>query len=215
MGSTDMGIRRHLLFAVAFIFGILALVALLLGISPLSDLITNWASFLATIALLLGALNLLAVHLERLLSQRNAYSGILVLSMVGVFVLAITDSEAVGLTYNGLLSAFNWVQAPLEAAMASMLAFFLLVTGYRLLQRRRNVWSFLFLFTALFMLLSSALMVSGLVPGEFIRWLDQIRGVINDIIVIAGVRGILIGVALGTIMISLRLLLGLDRPYGQ
>lgn len=210
-----MNIRRHLLFAVAFIFGLLTLVTLLLGITPLSDVITNWASFLATIALLLGVLNLIAVHLERLLSQRNMYSGILVFSMLAVFALALTDSEAVGWTEDGLATAFTWIQAPLESALASMMAFFLLIAGYRLMQRRRNVWSILFLVTALFMLLSNVLMMTGLVPDRWMELLDQTRAAVNDIVVTAGMRGILIGVAIGTIMISLRLLFGLDRPYGQ
>jgi len=207
--------KSRLLFVIAFTFGALTLVALLLGIGPLSNLITNWASFLAAIALLLGVLNLLAVHLERSLSRRNVYSGILVLSMLVVFLLAVTDSKAVGLTQNGVASAFNWVQAPLEAALASMLAFFLLVAGYRLLQRRRTIWSLLFLFTAAFMLLSNALIIAGFVPAQVVELIDQVRGVINEIVVTAGMRGILIGVALGTIMISIRILLGLERPYGQ
>jgi hypothetical protein len=210
-----MSVKRHLLFAVACVSGLLTLIALLLGITSVSELLTNWASFLATIALLLGVLNLFAVHLERLLSQRSGYSGVLIAGMLVVFGLAITDSDAVGLTENGLSSVFEWVQSPLEAALASLLAFFLLIAGYRLLQRRRNVWSILFAATALFMLLGNALIVSGLVPAELGELIDEARTVVNEIVVTAGMRGILIGVALGTIMISLRLLIGLERPYGQ
>jgi hypothetical protein len=203
------------MFAIAFVVGLLTLVTLLLGISPLSNVITNWASFLATIALLLGVLNLLAVHLERTLSQFNIYSGILVLSMLAVFGLAVTDSELVGWTEDGLATTFNWIQAPLEAALASLLAFFLLIAGFRLLQRRRSVWSILFLATALFMLLSNALINAGIVPEQVSELLAQVRTAIDGIVVTAGMRGILIGVAIGTIMISIRLLLGLERPYGS
>jgi hypothetical protein len=36
---------------------------------------------------------------------------------------------------------------------------------------------------------------------------------INDYVVLAGARGLLIGVALGTLVASMRVLLGFDQPY--
>jgi len=210
-----MLIKRHLPFAVALLVGVLALAGILLDSVQINNLIMNWASFLAAAALLLGILNLFAVHIARLVGGRNLYSGVLVLSMIAVFGLAIADSEAVGLTKDGVTAVFNWVQAPLEAALASLLAFFLLFAGFRVLQKRRSSWSLLFLFIVLFMLVSGALVSSALLPAETMQWLRQIRELIDGIIVTAGMRGILIGVAMGTIMISLRLLAGLERPYSS
>ncbi len=210
-----MILKRHIPLAIAMSFGVLTLVALLLPIPPLSNLLLNWASLLAAVALILGVLNLFAIHLNRLFSGRNLYSAVLILSMLAVFTLAITDSETVNLTENGLATAFEWIQAPLEAALASLLAFFLLFSGFRLLQRRRNIWSLMFLLTVVFMLISNALMFSTLLPEQVTLWFGQIRDTISDVVVIAGMRGILIGVALGTITLSLRVLIGLDRPYSQ
>ena len=96
-----------------------------------------------------------------------------------------------------------------------MLAFFLLFAGFRLLQRQKNVWSILFLLTAILMLLSNALMLTALLPPQVSSIFAGLRNTINAIFVTAGMRGILIGVALGTITLSLRLLIGLDRPYSQ
>jgi hypothetical protein len=45
--------------------------------------------------------------------------------------------------------------------------------------------------------------------------LTPVRNLINAIFVTAGMRGILIGVALATITLSLRLLAGLERPYNK
>lgn len=208
-----MTMRRHLPFAVALLFGLLALIGLLLGFAPIRDLVMNWASFLATVALLLGVLNLFAVHLDRLVSGRNFNSGILVISMLVVFLLAITDSAAVNVTERGVQTAFDWFQAPLEAALASLMAFFLLFAGVRLFQRQRNLWSLLFLLTAVLILLSNALGASALIPAGVASLLVEMRSLVDGILVTAGMRGILIGVALGTIAISIRLLIGLDRPY--
>jgi hypothetical protein len=44
--------------------------------------------------------------------------------------------------------------------------------------------------------------------------LNWLRSAIVQIPAVAGARGILLGVALGTVATGLRLLMGVDRPYG-
>jgi hypothetical protein len=161
---------------------------------------------LAAVALVLGVLNLFVVHLLRI--RQNRYSLVLLLSMLAVFGLAVTD--ALGITNHSVTGVFNLVQAPLEAALASLLAFFLLFMGVRLLRRQRNVWSGLFMATAIVLLLSQSPL-----PGQLNALLTPVRNLINGIFVTAGMRGILIGVALATITLSLRLLAGLERPYNK
>ena len=199
-------IKRTLPRALAIAFGLLTLLGLLLA-PPLGDLLTAWASFLAAVALLLGVVNLLGIHLRRL-AQGNFYSGILVISMLAVFVLAVTDSF--GLTEDGVGVVFENVQAPLEMAMASLLAFFLLFAGFRLLQRQRSRWSVLFIVTVIVLLL-------GRTPLPFATdgLFSRVEQLIGDMVVTAGMRGILIGVALGTIAVGLRILMGTERPYDK
>lgn len=190
----------------AIVFGLLTLLGLLF-VPALGGMLTGWASFLAAVALLLGVFNLLTVHVRRL-AQRNAYSAILVASMLAVFALALTDY--LGFTEEGVTSAFGLVQAPLEAAMASLLAFFLVFSGIRLLQRQRSWWSVLFI-TIVILLLLGNIPMPPVLGGVF----GLLAGVISDVFVNAGMRGILIGVALGTIAVSLRLLTGSERPYEE
>ena len=208
--------RRGLPLTIAILFGVLTLISLLFAISEISNLILEWASFLAAVALLLGAINLFGVHAQRMAAHRpvggqNLYSAVLVISMVIVFGLGLTD--LLDITNNSMALVFAWVQAPLEAALASLLAFFLLLSGIRLLQRQRTVSSILFLVTAVLILLSNALIVSPLLPSGVSTLLQQLRDFIQNIIVTSGVRGILLGIALGAITLSIRLLLGLERPY--
>jgi uncharacterized membrane-anchored protein YitT (DUF2179 family) len=96
-----------------------------------------------------------------------------------------------------------------------LLAFFLLFAGFRLLQRQRNIWSVLFILTAVLILLSNALINSALLPAGASLVFSQMRNTIQDIFVTAGIRGILIGVALGIVMLSIRMLIGLERPYNK
>ena len=133
--------------------------------------------------------------------------------MLVVFGLGMTD--LIGLTNNSVGVVFNWIQAPLEAALASLLAFFLLLSGIRLLQRQRTIASILFLATAVLILLSNAFIASPILPQSISSLFQQLRDLIQSIIVTSGIRGILIGVALGAITLSIRLLLGLERPYNK
>lgn len=205
-------IKRSIPVAIAVAVGLLTFLGLLLNLPQLSNLLLTWGSFLTAIALLVGVLNLFSVHASRLL-KGNGYSGILVLSMLVVFTLAITDWR--NITQNGVATVFNWVQFPLEAALSSLLAFLLLFSGVQLLRRQRNVGGVLFLLTALLVLLSTALATSRFIPNGLAETFGAVRDAIMTIFVTAGMRGILLGVALGTITLGIRLLVGVERPYNK
>ena len=205
-------IKRNLPLAIAIAFGLLTLLGLLF-LPELSRLILSWAAFLAAAALLLGVINLFTVHLRRLANGRNLYSGVLIAGMAVVFGLAVTDELSI--TNNGVMTAFNWIQAPLEAALASLLAFFLLFAGFQTLKRQRSVWTVLFMATAVILLISQALTTTAFLPDNARDLLTAIQNSVNNIIAIAGMRGLLIGIALGAITLSLRLLLGIDQPYNK
>jgi len=207
-----MIMRRHLFpVAIAISFGILTLLGLLLSLTNLTDAFLGWAAFLAAVALLLGVVNLFSVHVSRLIFKRNIYSGVLAISMVVTIGLAVTDG--MGITTGGLNFVFKWVQAPLEAALASLLAFFLLFTGVRLLKSRRTIWSMIFLTTAVLLLLLASL--SALLPPSIQSMLTTVEQLIQGVLVMAAVRGVLIGVALGVVLLSLRVLIGVERPYNK
>jgi uncharacterized membrane protein len=69
--------------------------------------------------------------------------------------------------------------------------------------------SIFFLLTAVLLLFGSATLPFGDIPlfGTLARWVTQVWA-------LGGVRGILIGVALGALTTGLRILFGADRPYG-
>ena len=207
-----MSMRRHLLpVAIAISFGILTLLGLLFSLSNLIDAFLSWATFLAAVALLLGVVNLFSVHLSRMFAKRNVYSGVLAISIIVTIGLGMTDG--MGITDGGIDFIFKWVQAPLEAALASLLAFFLLFTGVRLLKERRTIWSILFLVTAVILLLLAAL--GALLPPSIQSSITAIEGIIQGVFVMSAVRGVLIGVAIGVVLLSLRVLIGVERPYNK
>jgi hypothetical protein len=199
-------IKSSLPLILASTFGVLALIGLLF-VPSLAKILTGWASFLAAIALLIGLINLLSVHSRRL-AEGNLYSAILVLSFLVMVVLGATDYME--LTDGGVSAGFKYVQAPLEAAVASMLAFFLLFSGVRILQRKGSKWAILFI-TAVIIFLLGRTPLPGIVGEILVRTSDFL----SDVFVNAGMRGLLIGIALGAIAVSIRVLMGTDRPYDR
>lgn len=208
-----MNIRKITPLVIAILFGALTLLGLLFDLATLNNITLGWASLLAALALLFGVLNLLYVHLNRFLIKRNFYSLVLAVSLLTVLGLAYTDY--VGLTNNAVNTVFTSIQLPLETALASLLAFFLLFAGFQLIKRRRSVWAFIFIFTTIILLFSNALLATDLLPSNITPVVEQIQDIFQNVIVLSGVRGLLLGIALGTILLSIRVLLGVERPYNK
>jgi hypothetical protein len=204
---------KHLTWLLAALIFLLTLAGLLFEF-PAGLLLIRWGSFLASVALILGALNLFVTHLRRIV-KGNVYSTVLVLGMILVWLAPLMDSmslsEKLGLTQDWATTLFNFVQRPLEAAVGALMLFFLLFAGIRLFQRTEDrLWTVFFAAGGLIVLLGTASLPSNL-GGIF----EPIQQFVDNVIVNAGVRGILIGIALATITLSLRLLAGVERPYNK
>lgn len=209
-----MMLKRAIPLAFAIATGLLTLVALLVQLPALYTLLLGWAMFLATIALLLGVLNLLSVHLWRIAypgETSRFYSVALVLGMVLVFAAALADAGH--LTSNSLNLVFSWVQAPLEAAFAALLPLVLLFSGFQLLKRQRTLTAAVFLITAVFTLLYHLLRSNMVSQPPLQAALLQLGDWLENIVALAGMRGLLLGIALGTITLGIRILAGWERPY--
>ena len=99
---------------------------------------------------------------------------------------------------------------PVEASLMGLLAVSLLYAAVRLLRRRADVMGVAFLITAALIFLGSITLPFGDLPlfGTLVRpWISQVWA-------LGGARGILIGVGLGALLTGLRVLFGIDRPYG-
>jgi hypothetical protein len=175
-------------------------------------ILMRWAVLLAAVALLLGLFNLLAVHWDKVSKQERGwpYSALLILA----FLVTIVLGMAFGPDNEITLLLFNYVQLPVEASLMALLAVSLVVAGFRIISQRRDLVSLVFVGTALLILLGTGpwpiLSESGLYVfmGEIRNWLAQVWAA-------GGARGILLGVALGSIVTGLRVLMAIDRPYGD
>jgi hypothetical protein len=173
------------------------------------ELILSWAIIVAGVAVWIGVANLLSVHWNKVAAKRPdaLYSGVLIGAFVITLIFGIGESF-LGTSGAGIGWAVTSIQVPVEASLLAILAVSLVYAAVRLLRQRRDVLAILFLASAIvFLLLGSGLFSSFNLPV-----LNSIADVINRLPV-AGMRGILLGVALGSLTTGLRILMGTDRPY--
>jgi hypothetical protein len=203
---------RVITVLIAIISGLAVLAGYFLqGFFPvLADVQTqllNWAIILTGVAALVGIFNLISVHADKVRhgEKGGIYSALLVISLVVTFFLGIILRPE----HSAMKAVMNGIIIPTEAALMGILTISLLYAAIRLLRRRVDVMSIFFLLTAVFLLFGSVTLPFGDIPlfGTLARWVTQV-------LVLGGVRGILIGVALGALTTGLRVLFGADRPYG-
>ena len=203
---------------IAIVFGVLVLLGYFLPkykiISDLGGQLLQWAIFLAAFAMLVGILNLVSVHLKKISTRQRgaAYSAVLLLALVLTLALVSLDLATDGNGPAGFWSLwlFNSIQIPIEISLLALLAIVLALTAARLLGRRPNTFTVIFLLTVVIVLLGAAPLY---LVGEVLP-LNTLRGWATNLLAVGGARGLLLGVALGTIATGLRVLMGADRPYG-
>jgi hypothetical protein len=181
-------------------------------IDGLGQVLISLAVLLATAALLLGLLNLLNAHWNKVSLQDRGwpYSAILILALLVTFGLGVLF----GPDYEVMLLLFNHVQLPVEASLMALLAVSLTVAGFRLLARKRDVLSLIFVVVACVVLLGATpWVIAGDSPQS--APFDYARNWLTQVWAAGGSRGILLGVALGAIATGLRVLLASDRPFGD
>lgn len=198
--------------AVAVITGLIVLGGYFLnvpGLQSARSLLVSWAIILAAFATWVGVVNLLGVHANKIRLQKPdaPYSVILIIAFVVTLLLGIADAfiPASASQFNQVTTS---IQVPVESSLMAVLAFTLAYAAIRLLNRRRDIFAILFLISVVVFLALN----SGLLPSSIVPFSKEIVDVANWLPT-AGSRGILLGVALGSLATGLRILLGADRPY--
>ena len=162
-----------------------------------------WTILLSAFALLLGLANLARVHFARI-AHREKEIGYSVL-MLAVASVVSGMGLIFGLADGPLPWLFDHVYLPLQSSLFALTAFFLATAAYRAL-RARSIETLLMLMAAVIVFLGQTPWLGGWAIAK--EWLLRVPSE-------AGLRGILLGVALGAVATGVRLLLGVDRPYSD
>lgn len=201
---------RVFITAIAIAAGLFVLVGYFIQMDALVDLqmmLIDGAIFIAGWAVIVGIVNLVVVHTEKFRTRQKGgmYSVLLVISLVGTLGLGLLlgpENQYVRLAVDAII-------VPVEASLMAILAVTLIYASIRLLRRRVDVMSIVFLIvTVVFLIAIVPTPFSAIAPAQ--DFVLDIAGWFSR----GGARGLLIGIALGTLLTGLRVLFGVDRPYG-
>lgn len=208
--------RAPLSTAVAIGVGVVVLAGYFIpSLSEVRFILLRTGLVLAAVALLVGIINLLAVHFRKMgTNQTNSgYSLILVIALIATLIIGTVDMVQTYLSGQPNFQITHWIfthiHLPIETSLMAVTTVSLIYAGAHILRKRLSIFSIIFFFVVLLVLLSSFSISTNYLPV-----FQSLRNWIIRIPALAGARGLLIGIALGSIAAGLRILTGIDRPYG-
>lgn len=230
-------LKKNVPLLIVFVTALLLIVAFFIPHRPFGDLesrFLNWYAIVSGFTFLLGLDSLVRHHLNRVWRQSQGwpYSLILVLSLFVTMGLGFYSWIRFQSPF-ALRAPFMWLYTymimPLQATMFASLAFFIVSAAYRAF-RVRNFAATLLLVAACFVMLGNVplgsaiwrgisqlvgLMIPGLEADRLagLEFFAVVKDWLMSIATAAAVRGIGIGLALGGIAMSLRIILGIERTY--
>lgn len=167
------------------------------------------ATITLALAFLIGIFNLLYVNGLRalgVLTRRSSISAginsvVILVTFIATFILYFTDRDV-------SMTILEEIQVPLESALASLLFFTLVYGAARILKDNVTLPRMVFIFTVVIILIGALNLPNDDLLQSAITWMLAVP-------VTAGTRGILLGIALATVVVGLRVLIGQDRSYGE
>lgn len=229
-------LRKQLPVAIAFLVGIFTLAIFYIPASwavSSSDALNIWVLIASAFGMVLGINSILGYHIEKVTKRRSGfgYSWVLILSFLIMTLAWIPWSPAPeeGSTalylWGGLENTtgiftwmYFWMMVPMQATVFSILAFYIASAAYRSFRAKSG--------QAIVLLIAAVIVMLGRVPlgTSLTSWIPQV-GFLNDLRLevmtewllnipnAAGFRGILLGVALGVIATSVRIMFGIEKTY--
>ncbi len=173
--------------------------------------VTKWMQIIGGFALVLGVTSLFHLHAVRIRRKEPGwgYSLILYTGLLGTIAVGLWANGKE--TVDGAATAFGWIYTymlvPLQGTMFAILAFFIASAAYRSFRARSR--------EAAVLLVAAIIVMMGRVPlGEYLLPAsgDVSQWILN--VLNASVRrAILIGVSLGTVALSFKIIFGVERSY--
>ena len=168
--------------------------------------ILDYYQIIFAVTMLVGGISLLKHHSAKITGKQegSGYSLITVAGVLFMIIAAIISGTGVDSPYQW---AFNNLQAPMQATMFALLAFFVASAAYRGFRIRSK--------PALILALTAVIVLVGRSAfGDMISdKLPELAGWVFNNPSSAAKRGILIGVGLGSVATALRVILGVERSY--
>jgi len=208
-------VQRTLPTLIAFVLGLFMAVQFFVPhprVTGLYNALLDIKQVVLGCAFMLGVLSLIQFHVRRMRERPKeaGYSGV---ALIGLAVMVIT-AVVWGTERGPYRWMFDHVQAPMQATMFALLAFFVASAAYRAF-RVRNLDAGVLLAVGIIVMLGRVTvgaLLSVDVGGETVSLASVSEWLLHSVNV-AAKRGILIGVGLGMIATALRIIIGLEKTY--
>ncbi len=201
--------KRQIPLIITFIAGIVMIIQYFIPHEPfagMQQLFNQWYLIIAAFAMILGIGNLLKIHSGRI-SRKTSGWGYSIVLLTGLTVMLISGLGW-GIERGTFFFYLFWnLHIPMASTMFALLAFFVASASYRAF-RARTIEATLLLIAAIVVMLSRV-PLGGYIWSKIPFAGDWIMSYPN----MAGQRAIMIGIALGTVSTSLRIILGIERTY--
>jgi hypothetical protein len=216
------------LFITAFV-GVVLVVAYFIPHPPFDGLREDFNIFfdiIASAAFILGGGNLIKMHGDRI-SRRDPrwiYSLVTVVSFLAVLVVGLTKLgnpngfRGSSVTQEGsyFQYVYEYLFRPCSSTMFGLLAFYVASASFRAF-RAKNIEATILLVVAFLILLGrtfmGALLTSWMPSSLHFLTIPYLAEKIMTVLNFAGNRAIMIGIALGIVSTSLKVIVGIDRSY--
>lgn len=218
--------KRQIPLTITFIVGcVLILSVFFPPAERMGEDFSIFFDIIAVFAFFLGGGNLVRIHGDRIFRRRKDWAfsivtllGFFIMLMAGLFKISNPGGITGDVTATGSLFQLFYYNIfyPLSSTMYALLAFYVASASYRAF-RAKNLEATILLVAAFIILLGRTplgVYATSWLPDSFS--LLQIPNLAIWIMAspnLAGQRAIMIGIALGVISMSLRLILGVERTY--
>ena len=207
-------LRRQLPLLITLVMGLVFAAQYYVPHPASEELLTTvnkWLQIIGGFALVLGVTSLFHVHAVKIRRKESGwgYSFVLYASVYATTVIGLWVSGKENV--NGVMTAFGWIHSymmvPLQGTMFAILGFFIASAAYRSFRARSR--------EAAVLLVAAIIVMMGRVPlGEYLIPIsgDVSQWILN--VLNASVRrAILIGVSLGAVALSFKIIFGIERSY--
>lgn len=208
--------KRLLPVLIGGVAGVFILADLLLpnqaGLRLVSAELLRWVTVIAAFAILVGVINVVTQHLRRVIQrdQRWLYSIALIIGVLIPPALALYEylvNAQIDVTTTAVFQdMIRWVYTPLSVSILALLTFFAVTASIRAIGSGNRQAIVLIVVALVMLVVQIPLFADMPLLGESVAWVQQY-------VALAGLRGLVFGAAIGAIVASTRILLGLDRPY--
>ena len=175
---------------------------------PVSDFVSGmqkWIVILAAFALVLGALNIVKVHLPKITKLKIISDRFLSLWLLVIMVITIVIGLALNTTSSQYSFIFTSILSPISTAVWSIMAFYYCGAVIRTF-RARSLEAFVLVISTFLVVSKNAPAVTPIIP-----WYESLGQWIMDVPGVSAMRGMIIGVGIGVVFVGVRMLLQIER----